>query len=176
MQNGQRNLQAEIFTAARTIQNDFEAARSRERELNAALQRQQTEVQALNGKAVLYTALEHEATTNRQVLDTLLQRSREAALARRLETTNVRVVDWAEVPMSPVLPRKERTMLVAFGGSGIFALGINLPARALQYSPTVTARGKAAFAYSGDRGGASSQRAQRASIAASRQWGTCPIR
>ena len=124
VQNGERNLQTEVFIAARAIQNDFEVARSRERDLNAALQRQQAEVQALNGKAVFYTALEREATTNREVLDTLLQRSREAALAGQLESTNVRVVDWAEVPMSPVLPRKERTMLVALGGSGMFALAL----------------------------------------------------
>jgi polysaccharide biosynthesis transport protein len=126
VQNTERNLQSELFSAARTIQNDFEAARSRERELNAALQRQKTEVKELNGKAVLYTALEREATTNREVLDTLLQRSREAGLARQLQTTNVRVVDWAEVPMAPVLPRKDRTMLIAGAGSGMFALALTL--------------------------------------------------
>ena len=86
IQNGERNLQSELFNAARAIQNDFEAARSRERALSAALLRQKTEVQELNGKAVLYTALEREATTNREVLDTLLQRSREAGLTRQLQS------------------------------------------------------------------------------------------
>jgi len=122
VQNGERNLQAELSNAARAIQGDFEAARVRERQLSAALQRQKAEVQALNGKAVLYTTLEREATTNREVLDTLLQRWREAELAQQLQTTNVRVLDWAEAPMSPVLPRENRTMLMAFAGSGMFAL------------------------------------------------------
>ena len=122
VQNVERNLQNELFNAARALQNDFEAAQARERGLSAALRRQEAEVQELNGKAVLYTALEREATTNREVLDSLLQRSREAALARQLQTTNIRIVDWAEVPEEPVLPRKERTMLIAGFGSGFFAL------------------------------------------------------
>jgi uncharacterized protein involved in exopolysaccharide biosynthesis len=48
---------------ARAIENDYAAARSRERELNADLARQKLEVQSLNGKAVEYTALEREATS-----------------------------------------------------------------------------------------------------------------
>ena len=126
IQNGERNFQSELFNAARAIQNDFEAARSRERALSAALLRQKTEVQELNGKAVLYTTLEREATTNRQVLDTLLQRSSEAGLTGQLQSSNIRVVDWAEVPTTPVLPRKERTMLMAAAGSGGFALALTL--------------------------------------------------
>ena len=95
---------------AGAIRNDFEAAQSRERALVAALERQKLEVRILNGKAVEYTALEREATSNREVLDKLLQRSREASLARELQSTNVRIVDWAEVPRVPVLPRQARTL------------------------------------------------------------------
>jgi capsular exopolysaccharide synthesis family protein len=115
-------LQTELSNAARAIQNNFEAARTRERELVEALRRQEAEVQALNGKAVEYTALEREAAANRDVLDSLLQRSREAALARQLETTNVRIVDWAEVPVFPAFPRQERVMTIALVGSGSLAL------------------------------------------------------
>ena len=71
------------------IRNDFEAARARERALVAALERQKVEVQALNGKAVEYTALEREATATVRLLDKLLQRSREASLARELQSANV---------------------------------------------------------------------------------------
>jgi polysaccharide biosynthesis transport protein len=119
-QSAERKLQTEISNAARAIENDLSAARSRERELAAELSRQKLEVQALNGKAVEYTALEREATSNREMLDKLLQRSREAALTQELQTTNIRVVDWAEAPASPVLPRKERNLLVGlFGGGGL---------------------------------------------------------
>jgi polysaccharide biosynthesis transport protein len=124
VQNADRKLQTEISNAARAIENDYEAARARERELNADLARQKLEVQTLNGKAVEYTALEREATSNREVLDRLLQRSRETALTRELQTSNIRIVDWAEAPMSPILPRAERNVLLALFGSGGLALAL----------------------------------------------------
>ena len=116
------------------IRNDFEAAQARERALVAALERQKAAVQTLNSKAVEYTALEREATSNREVLDKLLQRSREAALARELQSTNVRIVDSAEIPGWPILPRKERNMMLALVGSGALGAGTGVPARDVQYA------------------------------------------
>jgi capsular exopolysaccharide synthesis family protein len=124
VQNAERKLQTEISNAARAIENDFAAARSRERQLVADLARQKAEVQSLNGKAVEYTALEREANSNREMLDKLLQRSRETALTRELQTTNIRIVDWAEAPASPILPRKERNVLVGFFAGGGLALAL----------------------------------------------------
>jgi capsular exopolysaccharide synthesis family protein len=124
VQNSERKLQTEINLAAAAIRNEFEAAQERERVVSAALARQKVAVRELNGKAVKYTALEREARTNREVLDQLLQRSREAVLAKRLESTSVRIVDWAEVPDEPVFPRKARTMMIAFTGSSMFALAL----------------------------------------------------
>jgi polysaccharide biosynthesis transport protein len=126
VENAERKLQTEISNAARAIENDFEAAKSRERQLVADLARQKMEVQNLNGKAVEYTALEREATSNREVLDRLLQRSRETALTRELQPTNIRVLDWAEAPVFPILPRKQRNVLIGLFGSGGLALGLIL--------------------------------------------------
>ncbi len=124
VQSAERKLQTEISNVVRAIRNDFEAAQSRERALVVALERQKVEVQALNGKAVEYNALEREATSNREALDKLLQRSREASLARELQSTSVGIVDSAEIPAWPTLPRKERTLMLALVGSGALALAL----------------------------------------------------
>jgi capsular exopolysaccharide synthesis family protein len=124
VQNADRKLQTEVSNAARAIENDFEAARSRESQLAGDLARQKQEVQSLNGKSVEYMALEREATSNREVLDRLLQRSRETALTRELQTTNIRILDWAETPAFPILPRKDRNVLIGLFGSGSFALAL----------------------------------------------------
>ena len=126
VENAERKLQTEISNAARAIENDFEAAKSRERQLVADLARQKLEVQSLNGKAVEYTALEREATSNREVLDRLLQRSRETALTRELQPTNIRVLDWADTPAFPILPRKARNVVIGLFGSGGLALALIL--------------------------------------------------
>ena len=124
VQNAEAKLQAETSNMAAAIRNDFEAAQASERALGAALERQKVEVQTLNGKAVEYTALEREANSNREVLDKLLQRSREATLARQLQSTNIRIVDWADVPGAPALPRKLRNVTIGFVSSGALALGL----------------------------------------------------
>jgi succinoglycan biosynthesis transport protein ExoP len=122
IQSAERKLQTETSNVVEAIRNDFEAAQSREHAFVVALGRQKAEVQALNAKSVEYTALEREATSNREVLDKLLQRSREASLGRQLQSTNVRIVDAAEIPKWPILPRKERTIMLALVGSGALAL------------------------------------------------------
>jgi polysaccharide biosynthesis transport protein len=124
IQTTDAKLQSEISNHAVAIEKDFEAAQSRERELSLALERQKLNVQALNGKAVEYTALEREAASNRDVLDKLLQRSQEITLSRQLESTAVRVVDWAGPPDTPVLPRRLRNYGLGVVGSGFFAFAL----------------------------------------------------
>jgi polysaccharide biosynthesis transport protein len=124
VRDADRKLQIEISNVVQAMKNELAAARSAERALVGALERQKAEVQALNAKAVEYTGLEREASSNRQVLDKLLQRSSEAALARQLQTTNTRIVDPAVVPDLPVFPRKERNIALALTGSGGLALGL----------------------------------------------------
>ena len=87
IQNAERKLQTETGNVVKSIQNDFQAAQSRERALAGALARQKAEVQALNGKSVEYTALEREANSNREALDKLLQRARETNIAKELQST-----------------------------------------------------------------------------------------
>jgi capsular exopolysaccharide synthesis family protein len=124
IQNAERKLQAETANVVQAIRNDYQAAQSRERALSSALAQQKVEVQGLNSKTVEYTALEREAISNREVLGKLLQRSRETNLEKQLQSTNVAVVDSAVVPSRPVLPRKERTMMLALVGSGLLGLGL----------------------------------------------------
>ena len=124
IQTTEAKIQSEIDNSATAIRKDFEAAQAREGALTRALERQKLEVQALNGKAVEYTALEREASTNRDVLDKLLQRSREITLSRQLESTAVRVVDWADAPFAPALPRQMRNYAIGLMGSGAFAFAL----------------------------------------------------
>ena len=90
--------------------------------MNAAFERQKLEVQALNAKAVDYTTLDRSANANRALLDDLLQRARQVTLSRDLPSGNVRVVDAADVPPEPILPRKLRNILLALFGSGTLSL------------------------------------------------------
>jgi len=124
VEQSELKLQREVDKAVGAVRNEFEAAKAREKGLNDALDRQKVAVQSLNSKAVQYTALEREAETNRDVLVKLLQRAREASLARELQTTSIDIVDRAEVPRAPIAPRKTRNLLIGLVASSVLALGL----------------------------------------------------
>jgi capsular exopolysaccharide synthesis family protein len=121
-----RKLRTEISKLSASIGNEYEAAQTRERALAALFERQKVEVQELNAKAVEFTALDRAATANRLLLDNLEQRSKQITLARDLPSASAAVLDAAEIPDTPVLPREERNMMVAVGGSTFLALAVVL--------------------------------------------------
>jgi succinoglycan biosynthesis transport protein ExoP len=88
------------------------------------LEAQKDEVSSLNAKAVEYTALEGEARANRALLDHLVQRSRQIALARDLPSGNATVLDAAEVPGGPIYPREMRNTIISLAGSGFLSFAL----------------------------------------------------
>ncbi len=124
VESADQKLQAEIAKLSVGIRNEYETALAGERGLIAALEGQKAEVQQLNAKAVEYTALEGEARANRELLDKLVQRSRQIRLARDLPTANARLLDAAEVPGLPIRPRKQRNLMMGFAGSAALGLGL----------------------------------------------------
>src|SRR5262249_33470876 len=61
---------------------------------------------------------------NRQIYESLMQRTKETGISSELKTTNVRVVDQAEVPRSPILPRHSRDIMMSTFAGLILAIGI----------------------------------------------------
>ena len=70
--------------------------------------------------------LQREVTTNRQIFDGLLQRAKEAGISGDLQASNVRVVDQAEVPRSPVLPQHRSDLMFGLAVGLALAIGFAL--------------------------------------------------
>jgi succinoglycan biosynthesis transport protein ExoP len=73
---------------------------------------------------VQYQILEHDADSNKQLYDGLLQKLKEAGITAGLRSSNIRVVDPALVPTSPSRPQKARNIMLALlvglvGGVGL---------------------------------------------------------
>ncbi len=111
---GVRNqLMAEVRQVLASINNEYDLAQVQENDLLEALEQQKAEVQALNQKSIEYGVLEREVESNRRIYDALLQRTKEASLTERLETSNIRIVEAASIPTLPIAPRKARNILLA---------------------------------------------------------------
>src|SRR6202161_521726 len=107
-----------------SIEEDYKTAHQHLELLQEALDRQKTEANELAEKLVEFHILEHDADSNKQLYDGLLQKLKEAGITAGLRTSNIRIVDPALVPASPSRPQKARNILLAFlvglvGGVGL---------------------------------------------------------
>ncbi|MEW6002611.1 MAG: polysaccharide biosynthesis tyrosine autokinase [Nitrospirota bacterium] len=117
-------IDAETTKMLSSIKKDYRAAQKREASLKSTLETYQKEALGLNDKMVQYQILKREADTNRELYNGLLQRLKETGVSANLTTSNIQVLDWAEIPRTHHKPRKTLNLLMAiitglFGGIGL---------------------------------------------------------
>jgi len=78
----------------------------------------------LSRKGIDYGVLQRDANTNRQMFDSLLQRAKETGVSAELKSSNIRIVDGAIVPGSPISPNKSRNLMLAILEGAALALGL----------------------------------------------------
>ena len=96
------NLDKARKTLIESVEQDFNTARSRVELLQQNLDRQKAEANDLAEKLVQYQILAHDAESNKQLYDGLLQKLKEAGITAGLRSSNIRVVDPALTPSYPV--------------------------------------------------------------------------
>jgi len=111
-------------TLLESVQEDYTTSRNRVQLLQEALDKQKAEANDQAEKLVQYHILQHDAESNKQLYDGLLQKLKEASITAGLRSSNIRVVDPALAPASPSRPQKARNILLAVlmglvGGVGL---------------------------------------------------------
>jgi len=117
-------ITAEVGKVVQALQNDFQAAQSSERALQASLDQQRGEAQELNRAAIQYGALQRDATANQTMFSGLLERSRETGISSELRASNIRIVDQAEVPRRPASPDKVTNFSLALIGGSFLGIAL----------------------------------------------------
>lgn len=98
----EERLRAEIGKVVEAVRREYLAARAAETSLGQALEGQKREALSLNRKDIELAVLQRDADSNRRLYDSLLQRANEFGVARERRASNIRIVDAAEVPQSPL--------------------------------------------------------------------------
>jgi len=111
-------------TIIEIVEADYNTSRERLELLQRALDEQKAEANDLGEKLVQYHILQHDADSNKQLYDGLLQKLKEAGITAGLRSSNIRVVDPALVPTSPSRPQRAQNILLAVlvglvGGIGL---------------------------------------------------------
>ena len=96
-----------------SLQNEYKLAVAREKSLKKALARQKTESLSMNKKAVRYGVLQRQTESSRHMYELLIKRFKETSLTEEMKTGNIRIIDKAETPESPVKPKKKLNFLLS---------------------------------------------------------------
>jgi capsular exopolysaccharide synthesis family protein len=128
----QKRIDTETADIARKVLNqaeaEYQAALKKENYLMDLLNQQKGSVVSSNANAIYYNSLKIEVQNMTSLLDYLTRKQKESMLSSRLEglqTSNIKIVDRAEIPQSAFSPNKQRTLLLALMlgiGGGIFLI------------------------------------------------------
>ncbi len=101
-----QKIDAEMQTMLRAVRTESRVAKAREETLLGNVNQLRREGQDLNEKEIQYQTLQRDSDANQQLYDSVLKRLKETGITGGLETNNVRVVENATVPSTPVRPRR----------------------------------------------------------------------
>jgi polysaccharide biosynthesis transport protein len=124
IQAAEAKLRGELGKIVESVHSEYQAALSQEQSLQSALDAQKSEALSLNRKGIEYGVLQREAESNRQIYESLMQRTKETGITSESRTTNVRIVDPAETPRGPISPNVGHELEVSFVTGLFFAVAI----------------------------------------------------
>lgn len=113
-------------TIKTNLETRYRQALAREDALRKSFNQQRGETLTQNEAAINYRILQQEIETNKNLLNGLLQGSKENEVLQAGTPNNIHVVDYAPIAKSPVGPRRMQVIVVAFLLSLIFGVGLAL--------------------------------------------------
>lgn len=113
MNSIKRLIQAEEEKIFRAIQHRFESAKAKVARMERHLKAQMQLTLDLNERTTQYAIMAREVETNKQIYQSLLERSREIESMAGISSSNIYVVDEADLPLLPSKPNIKRNMVLA---------------------------------------------------------------
>jgi polysaccharide biosynthesis transport protein len=109
-----------ISVVVTNLKTRYDQAAAREAALRSSFNQQRGETLTQNEAAINYHIIQQEIETNKNLLDGLLQRSKENDVALAGTPNNINVVDYAITPHEPVGPHRLLGITLAFLISLVF--------------------------------------------------------
>ena len=110
-------VENQLSSTARNVRQGvrarYDAALAAERQLGARVRQLEGETLAEQDRSVRYNTLAREADTNRQLYEGLLQRYRELNASAGVASSNLTIIDRADVPLGPSSPDLARNLALA---------------------------------------------------------------
>lgn len=137
-------IRGELERQVRAFETDARIAGARVETLTATVDRLKNQVAASSGQDVQLRALEREAKTQRDLLESYLAKYREASARDSLDAVpaDARVISRATVTNNPIFPKKIPIVLIATFGTAFVATALVIAGSLLGEGVPTPARGE----------------------------------
>ena len=122
IENVRGRLEKEIGKTIKSIEIEAKIIETNVQIIERNLSQLKQQSMEIAKQAIQYGVLKREAESNKNMYDVLLTRLKETDISGRVTANNIRIVDAAIVPVSPVVPNKKLYLFATF----IFALGLGI--------------------------------------------------
>jgi uncharacterized protein involved in exopolysaccharide biosynthesis len=118
------SLAQEIAKEKENLKSERKVLYAREKTLEKTLTEFEKEALETSSKELKYTILQRNVDTSRNLYDLMLSRIKESNILQTANTSNIRLVETAQVPIGPVSPNKKRNILLAMVLGIFFGCGL----------------------------------------------------
>ena len=126
LQGLQQSLNRTLVNVGNMVIKEYDAAKTTEAKLTAALQEQEQAALDLNKIAIPYNALVREVETDRALYESVLTRMKVTNVAKGIWANNIRVIETPLVSARPAKPRKLLILALALVGGSVVGCGLVL--------------------------------------------------
>jgi uncharacterized protein involved in exopolysaccharide biosynthesis len=124
LQQAHQKLDVEIQTMLRAVSADQKVAKAREDSLLAHVNTLREESQRGSEKEIQFIVLQREFDTNQQLYEAVLKRFKETGVSGGIETNNVRVIEPAIAPRTPIRPNIPFALSVSVCAGLLLGMGV----------------------------------------------------
>lgn len=119
-------IDAEQMRVLQLVKNEYLATLNTEKALKTTAEAKKGQALKLNELASQYKIIERQVEVNKQIYQSLLERSKEIDANIGTDISNVKIVDLATLPLSPYKPKIPRNLFLALVIGGVFGVGLAL--------------------------------------------------
>lgn len=107
-------IENELKNIRSSVKAEYDATLGQEKMLETQLDELRRKTLEADRSSIQYNILKRDVDTNRQLYNALLQRYKEVGMAGGAKSSNISIVDRAEVPMSRFAPSLSRNIMLGF--------------------------------------------------------------
>lgn len=115
-------LEKQLAMLTSSIKSHYEIARANEQAVLSSIENNKSQVQKISRKQTRLSELQREVESNKKLYETFIDRFKEANEAAELGAANIRFIDKASTPITPVKPKKKLILALTFAGMLFFGV------------------------------------------------------